>query len=229
MNFRSCLHALGLVLVAIILLFDVSAQNENGIRGFIRIVNAVGVGSGKLDVLASGKKVRSEGYDFGDVTGGIPRSPGSYTFTFQREGLVSGRTKINVIANTTTTLIPFGEYVPATESKEGYWTIRILRLKQSEDRAQTTATIVNLTRKDEIKVQIRQPDETWTTLPVKRLGLGRAPVLHRNAYVPVRIDEADLTPLAVGTSGNFVAILYEDEQGKIRSKNFQDFKYLSLE
>jgi phage pi2 protein 07 len=192
-------------------------------------MNAVCVGSGKLDCLIDGVEVRDEGYEFGDVTGGIPRKPGSYRVTFKRSGIESGRIEINVIQDETTTLIPFAEFVPATEKKAGHWIIRILRLKQSESREKSTATVINLTRKPELKVQIQQPDESWITLSVKRLTLERVPVLQRAGYVPLRTESADLKPLSVGTSGNFVSIIYEDAGGAICSRNFQDFKYLSLE
>jgi phage pi2 protein 07 len=200
-----------------------------GPRGFIRLMNAVGVGSGKLDFLIDGTRVRDEGYQFGDVTGGIPRKPASYKVAFRRTGIEPGETKVDVLRDETTTLIPFAEYVPATEKKEAHWIIRILRLKQSESREKSTATIVNLTRKPELKVQIQQPDESWVTLSVKRLALDRATILQRTGYVPMRTESGDLKPLSVGTSGNFIAVVYEDAAGAICSQNFQDFKYLSIE
>lgn len=200
-----------------------------GPRGFIRLMNAVGVGSGKLDFLIDGKKVRDEGYEFGDVTGGIPRKPASYKIAFRRSGIETGETRLDVIRNETTTLIPFAEFVPATEQKAAHWIIRILRLKQSENRDKSTATVVNLTRNPELKVLIQQPDESWVTLSVKRLNLERIPILQRTGYVPLRTETGDLKPLSVGTSGNFVSIIYEDADGVICSRNFQDLKYLSLE
>jgi hypothetical protein len=103
-----------------------------GPRGFVRLLNAVGVGNGKLDFMIDGSRVRDEGYQFGDVTGGIPRKPGSFMIAFRRDGLETGETKVDVIKNETITLIPFAEYVPASDRKEACWTIRILRLKQSD-------------------------------------------------------------------------------------------------
>lgn len=200
-----------------------------GPRGFIRLMNAVGVGSGKLDFLIDNAQVRDEGYQVGDVTGGIPRKPASYKIAFRRTGIEPGETKVDVILNETTTLIPFAEFVPATEKKAAHWIIRILRLRQSESRDKSTATIVNLTRQPELKMQIQQPDESWATLSVKRLGLERTPILQRTGYVSMRTESGDLKPLSVGTSGNFIAVVYEDNAGAICSQNFQDFKYLSIE
>ena len=212
--------------------FRAPAQSPDatlGPRGFVRLVNAVAIGTGKMDMLIDGGKVRDEGYKFGDVTGGIPKNPGAYKVSFRRDGVKSGETKVVLEKNETTTVIPFAELVPATPDKEAYWQIRILRLKQQEEKETRTATIVNLTREPELKVEVRQQDGKWDSLTVKRLGLERAVIQQSMGYVPLRCGGKDLKPLSIGTSGNFVAVVYEDETGAILSQNFQDYKYLSAE
>jgi hypothetical protein len=221
-----------MLLCATMVFAPADAQTDDptvGPRGFIRLMNAVGVGSGKLEFQIDGAKVRDEGYEFGDVTGGIPRRPASYKIKFRRNGIETGETKLDVIRNETTTLIPFAEYVPATEKKAARWIIRILKLKQSGSPGKSTATVINLTRKPELRVKIQQPDESWLTLSVKRLTLERTPILQRAGYVSMRTEGGDLKPLSVGTSGNFVSVVYEDDKGAICSQNFQDLKYLSFE
>jgi len=206
------------------------SQDETlGPKGFVRIVNAVAIGTGKLDVLIDGTTVREEGYKFGDVTGGIPRALGSCSVSFRRDGVESGETKVVLAKNETTTLIPFSELVPATTDREAYWKIRILRLKQHETRQKRTATIVNVTRAPELKVELRQKDGKWEALYVKRLGMARAAIQQSSGYVPLRSGGENLGPLSVGSSGNFVAVVYEDADGVIHSRNFQDYKYLSAE
>ncbi len=200
-----------------------------GPRGFLRLLNAVGSGSGKLDFLIDGSKVREEGYEFGDVTGGISKKPASYKVSFRREGVEGGEAKIDVAKNETTTLIPFVEWFPATKEKPGYWKIRILKLKQLEPEHKRTATIVNVTREPELKVEIRHSDDKWETLVVKRLSLERTAIQQSSGYIPLRCGGNDLKALSVGTSGNFVSVIYEDAAGVLCSKNFQDYKYLSAE
>ncbi len=232
MNSEKTSALVRIVLSMIIMGTMVNAQTDDpkvGPRGFIRLMNAVGVGSGKLEFLINGAKVRDEGYELGDVTGGIPRKPASYKIAFRRNGIEAGETKLAVNRNETTTVIPFAEFVPATERKPAHWIIRILRLKQSESPDKKTATIVNLTRKPELKVQIQQPDESWITLSVSRLGLERTTILQGSGYISLKTESGNLTPLSVGTSGNFVSIVYEDADGTMCSQNFQDLKYLSLE
>ena len=198
-------------------------------RGFLRMLNAVGSGTGKLEFRLDGAKVRAEGYEFGDVTGGIPRKPGTYKISFRREGVESAESSIEVVKNQTATLIPFVEQIPATKEKPAYWKIRVLKLKQQESEDKRTATIVNVTREAELKVEIRRKDDSWETLMVKRLDLARTAIQQGSGYVPLRTGGKDLKPLSVGSSGNFVAVLYEDAEGVICSRNFQDYKYLSAE
>ena len=225
----SVLWIVAISLLVSILPGRVYGQAVVGPRGFVRLVNAVAIGTGKLDMLIDGSRVREEGYKFGDVTGGIPRTPGAYKVSFRREGVENGETKLTLYKNETTTLIPFAEFVPATPDKEAYWTIRILRLKQHEAKQKRTATIINVTREPELKVEIRQKDERWEALFVKRLGLERTMIQQSSGYVPLRSGGKDLKALSVGSSGNFVAVVYEDADGAIRSQNFQDFKFLSAE
>lgn len=200
-----------------------------GPRGFVRLLDAVACGSGKLDFLIDGRKAREEGYELGDVTGGIARKPGSYKVTFRREGVEEGETKITLAKNETTTLIPFAELVPATPDKTAYWKIRILKLKQLEEKEKRTATIVNVTSEPELKVEVRSKNGTWDARFVKRLELKRMEIYQKSGYVPLRVGSKNLKPLSVGTSGNFVAVIYQDSEGVTQSQNFQDYKYLSAE
>lgn len=232
MNSKITSFIIRLLTCGTMVLAPADAQTDDptaGPRGFIRLMNAVGVGSGKLEFRIDGVKVRDEGYEFGDVTGGIPRKPSSYKINIRRNGVEAGETRLDVARNETTTLIPFAEFVAATEKKAAHWVIRILKLKQSESPGKSTATVINLTRKPELMVKIQQPDESWITLSVKRLTLERTPLRQRSGYVSMQTEGGDLKPLSVGTSGNFVSVVYEDDKGAICSRNFQDLKYLSFE
>ncbi len=218
------------VLLLALMSADAQPPSETaGPRGFIRCLNAVSNGSGKLDFLIDGRKVRDEGYELGDVTGGIPRKPGSYKIKFKREGVKEGEVNVVIAKNETTVLIPISEWVPTAEKKEGYWKIRILKLTQFEAKEKLTATIVNMTRKPELKVEIRQEDEKWETLTVKQFGLERTAIQKGSGYVPMKTDGAKLKSLSVGTSGNFVTVIFEDAAGELRSQTFQDHKYLGTE
>jgi hypothetical protein len=47
--------------------------------------------------------------------------------------------------------------------------------------------------------------------------------------VPLRTADGDLVSIPVASKGNYVVLLYDDEQGKVRSLNFKDRKFLSAD
>jgi hypothetical protein len=197
--------------------------------GFVRIVNAVAPGTGPLDVQIDGKKINPKGYKIGDLTGGISLPPGNRTVTFSREGVTKGTTRVNVEANETTTLIPFAEKVPASDQIPAHWEIRILRLKQKDPEEERSATFTSVSQNPEVKVEIREPEGKWNTVFVKRLAVAQAPILYPRGYVPLRSPDGNLSSIPVSSAGNYVVLLYDDEQGKLCSLNFRDKKFLSAD
>jgi hypothetical protein len=224
------LTALVVVLVLGLALLGGVAPGQDaqpGPFGFIRLLNAVALGTGNLEFMLDGKSVRPDGYQLGNVTGGIALKPKTYHVLFRREGVKEGETQVKVAANHTTILIPFAEQLPASDGQPVRWEIRILRLKQHQTDDQRTASFVSVSREPELKVEIRQADGKWETLYVKRLGIARTTIQQARGYLPVRCRAQALTAVSVAAAGNFVSVLYEDQQGILRSKNFQDYKYLS--
>jgi hypothetical protein len=197
--------------------------------GFVRMLNAVAIGTGKLEFTLDGKAVRPAGYQLGNVTGGIALKPANYKVVFRREGVKEGETQVQVKVGDTTILIPFAEEIPATDNQPARWQIRILKLKQHESEDKPTASFVSVSSESELKVEIRQADGKWEPVFVKRLGIARAEIKQSRGYLSVRCKGQDLSAVSVGAAGNFVSVLYEDDKGVLRSKAFQDYKYLSAE
>jgi hypothetical protein len=113
---------------------------KSGPVGFVRMLNAVAMGAGKLEFMLDGKAVRPAGYQLGNVTGGIALKPADYKVVFRREGVKEGETQVQVKVGDTTILIPFAEEIPATENQPARWQIRILKLKQHESEDKPTAS-----------------------------------------------------------------------------------------
>ncbi len=116
--------------------------------------------------MIDGKAVRPDGYQLGNVTGGIALKPNTYKVAFRREGVKEGETRVRVAANDTTILIPFAEQIPASEGQPARWEIRILKLKQHETENKRTATFVSVSREPELKVEIRQANGKWEPVSV---------------------------------------------------------------
>ncbi len=197
--------------------------------GFIRLANAVAAGSGPLILEIDGEDVNPDGYVIGDITGGISARPGSRKVTLRREGAKEGSTTVNVAVNETTILIPFAERVPASDTEEAHWAIRVLRLKQQDPQNERSATFVSVSQTPELKVEMREPDGKWNTTHVKRLSIAQAPILYPRGYVPVKCGEIKLESIPVGEPGNYVVLLYDDEEGNVKSINFRDFKFLNAD
>lgn len=195
--------------------------------GFVRLLDAVSAGTGKLDCLIDGQPVRQEGYQLGNVTGGIALKPNAYTVRFRRDGVTAGQTQVNVLANETMILIPYAEWVPATEQEAAHWQMRILRLKQHEADDKRTASFVSVAREAELTVEILQANGKWESILVKRLAIARTAIRQARGYLRVRCNDQPLTSVSVAAAGNFVSVLYNDATGVLRSINFQDYKYLS--
>jgi len=205
------------------------AQKPAAKAGFIRLVNALAPGEGPLQLSVDGKSVNEEGYTIGDITGGIGLPPGSHEVKFKREGAEEGSTKVNITSNETTILIPFGERIPATDEKPAHWAIRILRLKQKEIEKARSATFVSVSRQPEIPVEIKEPDGKFTKVSVKRFSTTQAAINYPEGYVPIKTEEGNLEAIPVGTEGNYVVVIYDDENFKLKSVNFKDLKYLSAD
>ena len=166
-------------------------DSKHGPLGFIRLLDAVSIGTGKLEFLIDGASVRPDGYQLGNVTGGIALKPKTYKVVFRRDGVIDGETQVTVAANDTTILIPFAEQMPASDDKPGRWLIRILRLKQHEQENKRTASFVSVSRESELKVEIRQSNGKWEPVVVKRLGIARADIQQARGYMAVRCRQQE--------------------------------------
>lgn len=197
--------------------------------GFVRLVNAVAQGRDKLQLSIDGEMMNPDGYRLGDVTGGIGLKPGSHQITLKRPGVDEGNTRIHLDAASTVTLIPFAEWVPATEDMPGRWALRILRLKQMEPETKRSATFVSVSQVPEHEVEISAPDGTWTKVFVKRLAIATTPIHYPEGYVPLRCKSGKLPSIPVGSPGNYVVVLYDDAAGNLQALNLQDYKYLSAD
>lgn len=205
------------------------SQDKANKTGFVRLANAVAPGTGKLDLFVDGTSFNTDGYNLGDVTGGVPLKPGTHEVTIKREGTKEGKTKVSIAADETTILIPFAEQVPASDTEPAHWAIRVLRLKQLAPEFERSATFVSVSRNPEIKIDVRDPQGNWTPVFVKRLAVAQAPIRYPRGYVPIKMAEEKLEPIPVAEAGNYVVLLYDDPDGKIKALNFRDYKFLSAD
>lgn len=226
---KTIFETLGFAVLAIAMLPLAASARDEPKNGFVRLANAVAGGTGMLTMEIDGRNTNEKGYKIGDVTGGVSVEPGMRTVRFSREGTKEGSTRVKVGPNELTILIPFSERIPATEDEPAHWAIRVLRLKQRDPEEDRSATFVSVSHTPEIKVEMRAPKGGWNPVLVKRLAVTQAPILYPRGYVPLRTADGDLVSIPVASKGNYVVLLFDDEQGRVRSLNFRDRKFLSAD
>jgi hypothetical protein len=216
--------------VAVLLLgaYPVLAQESPPQVGFVRIVNAVAPGEGKVSMLIDGEDIFPKGYDLGQRTGGFGLKAGSHTITIKKTGVETGTTKITLNTGETLTLIGFAEKVPA--KKEGdppVWVTKILRLKQSDPERGFRMTLVSVCDTDEVTIKAAvQGKGSIETAHVKRLATTSVDLGGARGEVLVKAGEDIVTTLSPEDPGNYVVVLYQDTEGKIKALSFFDPKFV---
>lgn len=197
--------------------------------GFIRIVHAVAFGTGKLSVRLDGQDLYPKGYDIGQATGGIGLRAGAHELVLERAGIERGKLRLDVIAGETVTLIGFAEKIEPAEqdAPEPRWRIRLLRLKQGSPQSGYQVTMVSVCPEPEVVVEHQLAgEERWEVASVRRhrittIGLGRS---RAEAYL--RDGRGVLTTISPDSPGNYVVVLFRDEQGNLRGLSFYDPKFV---
>ncbi|MCH7227180.1 hypothetical protein [Haloferula sp. A504] len=217
------------LLLVLASLAPLAAQDDGAKYGFIRLVNAVAAGEGKVTLLLDGADLYPSGYQLGDATGGMGVEAGRCKVVVQRDGAKDGTTTIQVEEGKTTTIIPFAELIPATDDEPEHWQIRILRLKQKAESERRNATFVSVARDDAVPVEMRDPDGTWKKYQVKRFDTTVAPMNYPEGYVPLRMKGRELPSIPVLDIGNYVVVLYNDADGEVQALNFRDFHHVTAD
>jgi hypothetical protein len=196
--------------------------------GFVRIVNAVAQGEGKAAILIDGEDIFPKGYDLGQRTGGFGLKAGIHTITIRKNGVEPGTTKITLQTGETLTLIGFGEKAPA--KKEGappVWVTKILRLKQSDPERGFRMTLISVCDKEEVAIKAAaQGKGAIESACVKRLTTTSVDLGRNRGEVLVKAGEEMVTTVSPEDPGNYVVVLYQDPEGKIRALSFFDPKFV---
>lgn len=209
--------------------FMAQAQEQPDKLGFVRLVNVVAPGEGVLQLEIDGNVANPQGYQIGDITGGIGLKPGNHQISISRAGVKAAETRISVVINETTILIPFAERVPATDFEPAHWAIRVLRLKQKDSETGQIATFISVSREPEVRVEMMNKKGKWETFYARRLATSQAKIDFEKGYVPLKVKEKTLKSIPIGGQGNYVVLLYDDVEEGLQSLTFQDYKYLSAD
>jgi len=220
---RCCLVTSWVLVMPVCLAQDVPPE-----VGFVRIVNAVVPGVGNTSIRIDGENIFPKGYTLGQRTGGFGLKAGSHEIAIEKEGVISGKTKVALKTGETLTLIGFAEKVPAKDlDKPPVWKTKILRLKQSDPESGYRLAVVSLCPQDEIRVNVAGADQAKAVpLDAKRLVISSISLGKAKSDVTLTVDGEMIATLGTEDPGNYVVVLYEDENGKVKALSFYDPKFV---
>jgi len=207
-----------------------SAQSGPPKVGFIRVVNAIGPGSGNMQLLIDGENMFPKGYKLGQRTGGIGLKAGSRRIEVRKEGIEPGTTKMKLATGETVTMIAFAEPVPVekqTKKDAPKWSAKILRLRQRDVERGFRMTVVSVSKRPSVSVQVaaeaRGKVQNGT---VKRMGVTSFDLGGGRGDVMLKIDGETLAQVSLDDPGNYVVVIYDDDDGKIHGLSFYDPKFV---
>jgi hypothetical protein len=193
--------------------------------GFLRIINAITQGHGTTRVIIDGEDLYPKGYQPGERSGGIGLAAGTHTITFEKNGVKSGTTKIDLQRGETISLIGFAEKIPAADDHApARWATKILRLKQSDPERGYRMTLLSVCEVDEVTVEAIASAKNIATAHVKRLTSTHIDLGNSRSEAMVKVGGKIITVVSPDEPGNHVVVLYQDAAGQIRALTFFDPK-----
>jgi hypothetical protein len=219
------------LLIAAVFVFlgaRLSAQEPKPQVGFIRFVHAIAPGEGTATVLIDGENIFPKGYAMGQRTGGIGIKAGSHTVAVRKNGVKEGSTKFDLKNGETLSLIAFAQKIPPKEEGDPVeWEIKILRLKQSDAGKGYNISFISVCDKEDVRVETLSEGQTKPKIEsVKRLTTTTLKLGAVRGEAQVSVDGEVVTMVSPDDPGNYVVVLYQDAEGKIKSLSFFDPKFV---
>lgn len=205
-----------------------AAPAEMPAIGFLRIVNAVAPGAGKVSIAIDGEDIFPKGYDLGQRTGGIGVKAGSHRITIQKKGVEPGVTKVTLGQGETLSLIAFAQKKPPEKTDDPpVWETKILHLKQSDPEKGYRLAVISLCSQEEIKVTLERRGKPIPEIVfVKRLLISNVNMGNSKADAQLSVGGEIVAKVMPDEPGNYVVILYQDETGKVKALSFYDPKFV---
>lgn len=197
--------------------------------GFVRMVNALAPGEGKMELLIDGANMFPKGYDLGQRTGGIGLEAGTRKVEVRKQGVESGTTRLPLENGETITLVAFGVPIPADKQKEGgpKWTAKILKLKQKDVERGYRLTVVSVSSKPEVDVRaLIEGKGRVESKRVKRLTTESFELGGSRSDVELRLGDDPLAFVSLDDPGNYVVLLFDDGEGKVKGISFYDPRFV---
>jgi hypothetical protein len=204
------------------------AQAKSG-TGIVHIINAVAAGTGKAAFAINGKDLYADGYSLGQTTGEYAVKTGDLVITIRKTGVETGRTNIQLKDGETVTLIAFAERLPQKElSDPPKWAVRLLRMKQQGEAQGFALSLISVCKAEETAVDLHAIDSGSVEKAfAKRLAIVKTDIDRKSGEIFVKAGDRVLTTVSPDSPGNYVVILYENEEGQVEAVSYYDPKLLA--
>ena len=198
--------------------------------GFVRLINLVPVGEGTTSILIDGANNWPQGFRLGQRTGAIGLRKGDHEFTLSKPGCKAARKVIPVVGGATQTLVAYAEPVRDDSGMIIAWELKVAKLKQHTPDQGMFLTVVSFCDEPEVPLDIHETvSDTRLKTVAKRLGVVRVALQKGQNIAEISHAGEEITSLATDGSGNYVLMLYEDEEGKKGGLTFFDPKFVLAE
>lgn len=223
------MKAISNILLLLMAACGLAFAEEKAGNGFIRIINVIAPGTGRAAFAINGRDVYADGYALGQTTGEYGVKTGDLVITVRKTGVETGRTSIQLKDGETVTLIAFAERLPQKElSDPPKWAVRLLRMKQQDEAKGAALSLVSVCMEEETAVDLLSFDSgTVEKAFAKRLGIVKADIDRKRGEIFVKAGARVLTSVAPDSPGNYVVILYDNQEGRTDAVSYYDSMLLA--
>ena len=196
--------------------------------GFVRFMNLVDAGEGNTNLRINGKDIWEPGYKLGQKTGALPYSDGDIDVVVTKKGCITAEREVEIERAKSQTIVAFAEEVFDEEGVSLGWGIKLARLHQFTPEKGLIVTFVSFCKDDALDLEINeaQSKKKFTQTIQKRKSARLKLVDKGRVRATVTCGGEYLGNIKANNQGNYVAMIYDGEDGKRKMKVFFDPSFM---
>ncbi|MBK1833323.1 hypothetical protein [Roseibacillus ishigakijimensis] len=196
--------------------------------GFVRFMNLIDAGQGKVDLKIDGSTIWKPGYTLGQRTGALPYRGGKRSFLVSREGCLPAEREITVEAGKAQTVVAFAEEEFDENGESLGWQIKLARLAQHTPESGLVVTFISFCKEDVIDLEITEAmsQKTFKQAVNKRRTTRLKLVENGRVRASVKCGGDYIGTIKVDDEGNYVAFIFEGDEGRKKLITFYDPEFM---
>lgn len=184
----------------------------------MRMVHAVGRGTGPLQVEINGRPWSREPFAPGGVSSLRRVQAGRHHLRIARQGLEPLSLGVTLRAGESLSLVCHAHQT----AESSPWSIAVHPLRDLPASQARSLRILHLGQTPSRRMEIRQAGKAWSSIFLVRREPQQLEILQPRGYLPMRVGEGLLSALPVGHGGGHVVILYDGPKGEPRSLSYRE-------